>query len=57
MSTFEIHPATNGEWYWKLVADNGETIAVGETHPSRSNAWRAALMVKEIAAKAEVEDA
>lgn len=43
-------------WYWRLVAGNGEIIAVGsEPFYSVENAVRATETVRAIAAKAEVK--
>lgn len=42
----EILPAENGEWYWRLVAGNGEIIATsGETFTRKWSAKRAAKRV------------
>lgn len=39
---FVIYDDEAGEWRWRLVADNGETVADGaEGYASRANAQRA----------------
>jgi hypothetical protein len=34
--------APGREWYWRIVARNGQVMLTSETYASRSNAWRAA---------------
>jgi len=38
--------AKNGEWYFNIVAGNGEIIATSETYATKSNATRAAKTVR-----------
>ena len=33
----EVNTNKNGAWYWKLVGDNGETMAVSESYSSKGN--------------------
>jgi uncharacterized protein YegP (UPF0339 family) len=33
---------SNGQWYWRARAENGEIVAQGESHPFKSDAVRAA---------------
>jgi len=40
MMRFEIYEATDG-WRWRLVAANGEIVAIGEAYASKWNAKRA----------------
>lgn len=35
-------PAKNGQWRWAFIASNGRLTSSNETHPTRSNAKRAA---------------
>ena len=37
-----VSNTVDGQFYWRLVAGNGETIAVGESHTRRQDAHRAA---------------
>ena len=39
----EVYEGRDGDWYWRMVANNGKTIADGaEGYENRSNALRAA---------------
>lgn len=51
----ELRTATNGQHYFRLVGANGEVVVVGEMHPTRAAAKRAALRLVWIAASAVVE--
>jgi uncharacterized protein YegP (UPF0339 family) len=42
---FEIKESKDGQWYWHLLAVNGEIVAVGETHPTPAAAKGAAETV------------
>ena len=48
----------DGQWYWRLIAKNGQTVMIGgQGFDSRWNAKRAAKRIIDIAAEAEyVED-
>ena len=37
---FDIRKATDGQYYWRLVAKNGEVLCTSETYPSKSHAER-----------------
>lgn len=39
---FYYKPAKNGQWRWAMISSNGEQTSSNETHPTRSNAKRAA---------------
>ncbi len=52
---FEIYADKGGQYRWRLVASNGQTVASsGEAFASKANARRAAENVKENAAKADI---
>jgi len=55
---FEIYADQGGNYRWRLVAANGQTIASsGESFASKSNAKAAAENVRDNAGKATVVDA
>jgi uncharacterized protein YegP (UPF0339 family) len=55
---FQIYAGSDGQYRWRLVATNGQTVATsGESFASKANATRAAENVKENAGKATIEDA
>ena len=43
---FDVREATNGDWYFNLVAGNGEIIGTSELYASKSNAERGARSVR-----------
>lgn len=49
---FEVWQDASGEWRWRLVGANGETVAVGEGHSRERDAWRAAERVARLATEA-----
>jgi len=52
---FEIYADRSGEYRWRIVASNGQTVASsGESFASKANARRAAENVKENAGKADI---
>ena len=52
---FEIYADAGGNYRWRLVASNGQTVASsGESFASKANARRAAENVKDNAGKAEI---
>ena len=52
---FEIYADAGGNYRWRLVASNGQTVASsGESFDSKYNARRAAENVKENAGTAEI---
>ena len=52
---FEIYADAGGNYRWRLVASNGQTVASsGESFDSKYNARRAAENVKDNAANAEI---
>lgn len=55
---FVIYADSSGNYRWRLVSPNGQTIASsGESFDSKSNARRAAENVKANAGSATIEDA
>lgn len=52
----EIHRASGGQFYWRLVASNGQVLATSETYYSKQDARTAAELVKKQAAGAPVLD-
>jgi uncharacterized protein YegP (UPF0339 family) len=58
MWQFEVYADEGGQYRWRLVASNGQTVASsGESFASKSNAREAAENVKKNAGGADVVDA
>ena len=53
---FELYKDAAGKFRFKLVAPNGETIAVGEAYESKDGCKNGIASVKENAPKAEIVD-
>ena len=53
---FEINKDVAGEFRFKLVAENGQTIAVSEGYSTKDNALNGIESVKQNAATALIED-
>jgi uncharacterized protein YegP (UPF0339 family) len=53
---FELYKDAKGEFRWRLIAPNGETIAVGEGYKSKDGAKNGISSVKRNAPKAKIED-
>lgn len=54
---FEIYADASGQYRWRLVSSNGQTVASsGESFDSKANARRAAENVRDGAGKADVVD-
>ncbi|MBU2575959.1 DUF1508 domain-containing protein [Patescibacteria group bacterium] len=49
MDKFDIYLDRAGEYRWRLVASNGEIVAVSESYTTKYSAKRSAERVKEIA--------
>jgi uncharacterized protein YegP (UPF0339 family) len=57
MSKFEVYKSSNGEYRWRLKADNGNVIATGgEGYSSKSAAQAGIESVKRNAREAAVEE-
>jgi uncharacterized protein YegP (UPF0339 family) len=55
---FVIYADSGGNYHWRLVASNGQTVATsGESFASKGNARRAAEGVKAGAGSAEITKA
>lgn len=52
----EIRRTNNGQFYWRIVAGNGEPLAHSETYIHKSDAVSAAQSVKTNAAGAPILD-
>lgn len=53
---FEIHRASGGQFYWRIVASNGQVLATSETYYSKADAQAAAESVQRGATSAPVYD-
>jgi uncharacterized protein YegP (UPF0339 family) len=54
---FEINKDKKGEFRFRLRAANGETIATGESYPTRAVVNKGIASIKKNAPIAEIEDA
>lgn len=55
-SKFELNQDVAGEYRFKLLATNGQTIAVSQGYNSKESALKGIESVKQNAADAEIED-
>jgi uncharacterized protein YegP (UPF0339 family) len=53
---FEIRRAAGGQYYWRIVASNGQVLATSETYYNKADAQSAAESVKQSAASAPIYD-
>jgi uncharacterized protein YegP (UPF0339 family) len=53
---FEIHRASGGQYYWRIVASNGQVLATSETYYNKADAQSAAESVRSNAGSAPVYD-
>ncbi len=53
---FEVFKATNGNFYWRLKAANGEILCHSEGYTVKQNAFNGIDAVKRIAVGATVKD-
>lgn len=53
---FEIRDAVNGQYYWRIVASNGQVLATSETYVAKQSAINAASSVKTNAGTAPIYD-
>lgn len=51
---FKIGKAKNGQWYFNIVASNGNILATSETYKTRNGVKKAIATIKLKAASAEV---
>lgn len=52
---FETFQGEDGDWYWRLVAANGETVADSEGYTRERDAKRAAIDLTGVAVEASFE--
>lgn len=56
MSKFELFKATNGQYYFRLKAENGEIIANSEGYTSKQGALNGIAAVRRCAPIAQLVD-
>lgn len=56
-SKFEVYQDTKGEYRFRLIAPNGETIAASEGYTSKAGCMNGIESVRENAPKAEIVEA
>lgn len=57
MAKFVVYRDASHQYRWRLIASNGEIVAVGEAHTTKYGAIRSAERVKQIAYWANIVDA
>lgn len=55
-TVFKYKKGKDGQWYFKLVAANGETVAVSEGYTSKGMCLKGIDAVKLLAERAGVEE-
>ena len=53
---FDLFPGEDGQFYFNLVASNGQVIAQSEGYTRKDNALNGIASVKKNAATAKIED-
>ncbi len=53
---FQLLDAAGGQYYWKIVAANGRTLATSETYYNKADARTACESVKRFASTAPIVD-
>jgi uncharacterized protein len=53
---FEIRRASGGQYYWRIVASNGQVLATSETYYTKASAQAAAESVRRDAGSAPISD-
>jgi uncharacterized protein YegP (UPF0339 family) len=53
---FEVRNATGGQYYWRIVASNGQVLATSETYVAKQSAISACQSVKTNASGAQIVD-
>ncbi|HEX8207706.1 MAG TPA: YegP family protein [Solirubrobacteraceae bacterium] len=53
---FQIRNASGGQFYWRIVAGNGQVLATSETYVSKAGCQNAIATVKSDARTAPTED-
>ncbi len=56
MAKFQVYKDVSGQYRWRLVAGNGEIVAVSEAYTTKYNAKHSAERVKELAQIAFIQD-
>ena len=51
LANYDLHEAKNGEWYFNLIAQNGQVIGTSETYVTKYNATRGMETVQRVTAK------
>lgn len=54
--SFEIRSSSNGQYYWRIVAANGQVLAHSETYTTKASCRSAIETVKASAASAPIRD-
>ena len=53
---FEIRRASGGQYYWRILATNGQVLATSESYYNKADALSAVESVRRDAAGAQVSD-
>lgn len=53
---YDLKKSSDGQFYFNLVAANGEPVATSERYPTKSNAERGIDAVRRAASTTEVKD-
>lgn len=53
---YDLKKASDGQFYFNLVAPNGEPVATSEMYPTKSNAKRGIDAVRRAASAVKIED-
>lgn len=49
LAQYQIFKGSDNQWYWRLVAKNGETVCSSEGYKRRSSAIKACQRMPELA--------
>lgn len=53
---FELHRASDRQWYFVLKAANGKVVATSETYTTRAGAMNGIVAVRDAAEYGNIED-
>ena len=56
MGTFVLDKQTNGQFYWKLNAANGEALCVSEGYMTKQHAINGIVSCRRNATNADIDD-
>ena len=56
MIEFQVHRAINGQFYCRIVANNGEVLFISETYHNKQDLVYAANVVRAYATSAQILD-